>query len=711
MEERLNLGIPSSNADAPKKRFEFKEEPSRSSSIMIPFFVAAWAALLKQFMTEEKEHTKPELKPGPNTPFPIQDSDVETEIVDRPIRGGSSAVDVARVIAIAWMPEGGGAESFAIEPSNLQFVRTPAPPLRPSLDQGDFGLRPAKAGNDNHQSSPSGGGGGGGGGGGDGSPEGRGGSSPPTKHPGSGEGAETPSPSNRRPALSGPVYLNNGLVNQSIIITIGELLTGASDPDGDRLVVQSLTADSGTLEQLGPERWLFTPARDEAGPVTLHYEVTDGKETVSQSAYSEFLPRHGDDIRGTDGDDILIGTPLNDVLDARGGNDVVYGRESDDAIRGGDGNDRLIGGDGDDIIWGDAGNDVIFGGAGNDTLFGEDGDDDLFGEDGSDLLFGGAGDDVLNGGNGDDRLDGDAGVDQLSGEAGNDRLDGGADADHLDGGSGNDVLLGGAGNDGLSGSDGNDKAFGGDGDDYLDGGDGDDYLDGGDGDDHLDGGDGDDVIDAGSGSNTVDAGSGDDIVLISPIDGSDVVIGGAGNDTVDLQDIVFDSTVNLPDGLVIVDGVDRAQIFEIESIRGGHGRDHLIADDHANIMVGGEGNDTFTFETLASLTNNGGPRDHVTDFRVGDRLDLSSLGQELDEFAGKKLFFVEASSASFDEIGAVTYRHEIVSEGQEITVVTGNLDGDPEAEFEIVLDGHHDLTQADFILEVTAQNSGIQQPC
>jgi Ca2+-binding RTX toxin-like protein len=487
------------------------------------------------------------------------------------------------------------------------------------------------------------------------------------------------------------------------------LLTGARDPDGDRLAVQSLAASSGTLEQLGPDRWLFTPARDEAWPVTLHYKITDGKETVSQIAYSEFLPRHGDDISGTHGDDILIGTPLNDVIDARGGNDVVYGRESDDAIRGGDGNDRLIGGDGNDVTWGGAGNDEIFGGIGNDTLFGEGGDDILFGEDGNDLLSGGAGDDLVNGGNGDDRLDGDAGADKLSGDAGNDTLDGGAGSDRLDGGSGDDILLGGTGNDCVSGDDGNDKAFGGEGDDHLDGGPGDDHLDGGAGDDTLVGGAGNDVIDAGLGCNTVDAGSGDDVVLLSRADGLSVLIGGEGNDSIDLLDVVFDSTVDLPNSLVIIDGVDRAQIFEIENIRGGHGYDHLIADDQVNIMVGGEGNDTFTFGTLASLANKGGPRDHVMDFSAGDRLDLSHLGQELDEFAGRKLFFVEAYAASFDEVGAMTYQHQIV-EGQEITVVSGNLDEDHEPEFEIVLDGYHDLTQADFILELNAQNNNIQQP-
>jgi Ca2+-binding RTX toxin-like protein len=602
MEERLNLGIPSGNADAPKNRFEFREEPSRSNSIVIPFFVAAWAALFKQFLAEEKEHTKPEPKLEPITSLPSQNTDALPESADRSVHRGAGSVDLAKIIDLVRIPDNEGLGSSAFEPSNFQFLRTPAPKLRTSIDRDDFGPGPAKASNDNHQpsSSTGGGGGGSGGGGSDGKSEGKGGSG----------GGGKPAPSNRRPTVSGPVYLRNGLVNQSIVITMAELLKGASDPDGDRLAVQSLATESGTLEQLGLDRWLYTPARDEAGPVALHYKITDGEATVSQTAHSEFLARNGDDISGTDGDDVLIGTPLNDVIDARGGNDVVYGRESDDAIRGGDGDDRLIGGDGNDVIWGGSGNDVIFGGAGNDTLFGEDGNDVLFGEDGNDLISGGPGDDV---------------------------------------------------------------------------------------------------IDGGSGRNIVDAGSGDDVVLLSCSDGSDIIIGGEGNDTIDLHDIVFDSTVNLPDGLIIIGGVDRAQIFEIENIRGGHGRDHLIADGQVNIMVGGQGHDTFTFGTLASVANNGGPRDHILDFSSGDRLDLSGLGHELDEFAGRKIFLAEASSASFAEIGAVTYHHEIV-EDQEITVVAGNLDSDPEPEFEIVLDGHHDLTQADFIFEANAHNNNIQHP-
>jgi Ca2+-binding RTX toxin-like protein len=188
------------------------------------------------------------------------------------------------------------------------------------------------------------------------------------------------------------------------------------------------------------------------------------------------------------------------------------------------------------------------------------------------------------------------------------------------------------------------------------------------------------------------------VVILSIDGGHDIINGGSGTDTLDLSQIVFDANVDLPDGIVEIGDGQTAQIFEIENVHGGHGRDRLVADAHVNIMEGGDGNDTFVFHDLASLQNDGGPRDHIVDFSVGDRLDLSRVGQELDDFAGKKLFFAGADSARFDEVGAITYHHEIVSDTQEITVVTGNLDGNPEHDFEIVLEGNVDLNESNFVL-------------
>lgn len=807
-QDRIRLGIPrESLANAPAARFAVRESKSRLNLVVVPFFIAAWVALIKQFIPHEPEQPSPG-KPAPEADAAIDAQEVtgslSPESVDWPIKGSGYPQLVKLVFTHASIDDIGGEDFFRLP--NLAYVREPKPDsgFRMPAEEVPAIVRANLAANFN---APGPGPGGGGGGGGNMEPDGRHGagslepgsplgtnphnappqvtSAPPDKGPvqtplsqpggpGLPDDSTPPVVVNRRPTVSGPVYLQSGLVNEAILITIAQLLTGASDPDGDNLSVNAILAETGTLQQLDDQRWLYTPIHDTAGAVVLRYEISDGTATISQTAFSEFLPAHHEEQTGTEGDDILIGTPQHDVLDAGGGDDIVYGREGDDIIYGGAGNDHLIGGDGDDVIFGGSGNDVIIGGAGNDTLFGEDGDDILFGDDGEDLLFGGTGDDELHGGSGDDHLDGGAGNDTLYGDNGNDLLDGGDGDDTLSGGAGNDVLIGGNGNDGISGDDGNDQAWGGggndclnggsgidelhggtgddhldggagndtlfgdDGDDRLDGGDGndtlfggagqdvlsggcgndelsggsgddtlsggagDDHLVGGTGDDRLDGGSGDDRLDGSAGHNVIEAGSGDDVIYLTAECGFDVINGGDGKDSLDLSDVDLDATVNLPEGVVAFNGEDRATITQVENIRGGHGRDILVADDNVNVLTGGVGDDTFVFKTVASLCNGTGPNDRITDFNVGDRIDLSRVGNDIDDFAGKKLFFAGMTSSSFDEVGAVSYHFE-AGDHEELTVIAGKIDD--AHRFSIELVGHHDLSATDFIFEAPADTA------
>ena len=116
-------------------------------------------------------------------------------------------------------------------------------------------------------------------------------------------------------------------------------------------------------------------------------------------------------IKGTGGDDTLIGTSQRDVTHGRAGNDTIKARGGSDLICGGSGNDLIIakgGGDrvyagsGADEIRGGDGVDLLRGDLGPDRLFGQNGDDELFGNSGVDELWGGAGFDTLNGGPADD---------------------------------------------------------------------------------------------------------------------------------------------------------------------------------------------------------------------------------------------------------------------------------------------------------------------
>ncbi len=188
-------------------------------------------------------------------------------------------------------------------------------------------------------------------------------------------------------------------------------------------------------------------------------------------------------IKGTKGDDDLVGTP---------GADDANGMAGDDTIAGGDGDDRLKGGKGADTLFGSDGDDRLDGGKDDDTLYGGDGDDRLKGGHGDDLIEGGLGNDRLWGNGGNDILDGGDGADELRGGAGDDLAFGGQGADTILGGDGDDIIHGDFGFGSGSGSGSGKGSASGSGsgsggamsfDDYLDGGAGNDLVFGQQGDD------------------------------------------------------------------------------------------------------------------------------------------------------------------------------------------------------------------------------------
>ena len=75
-------------------------------------------------------------------------------------------------------------------------------------------------------------------------------------------------------------------------------------------------------------------------------------------------------IRGTQGNDVLIGNALGNFMHGHQGNDTISGGDGDDIIRGGKDDDIIDGGAGADIIYGDKGTNTVSGGEGNDILIG-----------------------------------------------------------------------------------------------------------------------------------------------------------------------------------------------------------------------------------------------------------------------------------------------------------------------------------------------------
>ncbi|MDR6667689.1 cadherin-like domain-containing protein [Rhizobium sp. 1399] len=480
---------------------------------------------------------------------------------------------------------------------------------------------------------------------------------------------------NRAPRAGTPVALADVSGCAIALIGLADLLRGTLDPDGDPLSVKDITVSSGRLVQT-TGGWTYQA--DGLGPVTVHYQITDGMASVVQTAsFSVVKPAP---IIGTNGDDLLVGTSCGDDIDGLGGNDNIDARGGSDTINGGDGNDNIVAGSGDDtifagnghdIVLGGLGNDHIFGGNGNDRLYGEEGRDSIFGDDGDDLLSGGGDADILHGGDGNDTLNGDAGNDVLEGEGANDSLFGGdgddillgqTGTDNLSGGAGNDVLSGGSDQDTVRGDDGNDTVAGDAdrADDTYDGGTGIDTLDysalaevaeinlaagsasgteigadtianfeivrAGAGDDsvtgsaeaeELHGNTGDDHLCGGDGADLVKAGDGNDVVTGDLDCAADSYDGGDGIDTLDYSAAVMSVVVDLNAADVTGEEIGSDGISNFEIIKTGDGNDMLRDGDAAECLSAGGGDDIVIAAADAS----------DDDFQGGDGFDTIDYSQ------------------------------------------------------------------------------------
>jgi Ca2+-binding RTX toxin-like protein len=267
-----------------------------------------------------------------------------------------------------------------------------------------------------------------------------------------------------------------------------------------------------------------------------------------------------------------------------------------------------------------------------------------------------------------------------------DALVGTAEADTIRGLAGNDVISAGAGDDFL---------VGGRGADTLHGNTGADRILGGARGDIVDGGGGNDVLVGGSGDDTILGRSGNDTIVASAGDGNDTVRGGTGSDTLDMSAIASDITADLGNGAGGRGSVSSATsgsdtIWGVENIVTGAGDDVITASDVANVMDGGAGNDTFR-----SLSATGADRDTITGFQPGDKIDLGAI--DANGRAGGNQSFVLVSDAFTGARGELLVTHE-TRDGEDFTIVQGNISEGAGAEFKLSIRGSHDLTAGDFNL-------------
>jgi RTX calcium-binding nonapeptide repeat (4 copies)/Cadherin-like domain len=522
-----------------------------------------------------------------------------------------------------------------------------------------------------------------------------------------------PSPRNRAPRLTSPVVLESQFACVSILIALETLLRGATDPDGDTLTITGGSASSGELVLTTSG---FQYHGEEAGRVTITYQISDGEFVITQTAILDLLQRPP--IEGTAGDDNLVGTACDDEIFGFGGHDTIDARGGNDVIFGGDGNDIIYGGPGDDWLSGEDGDDSLFGGAGDDIILGGSGNDILWGNDGADSIVGGFGADELHDGAGEDHVAGEEGNDSVFAEADgtDDIFDGGEDVDTLsyatstadltfdlptgtvaseDGsidlmarfevfvaGSGNDVfnaVVGQPATEEPQGNDANCQA------DLV-------MLSSTSQDDS-----GDTVETLELYSSTSD--SSESLMPLVTITTPDQSFdGGDGSDTLSYAEAQQSVTIDISSGTAtgVEIGVDTFE--NIESFIGGHGDDHFILDSRMITLDGRGGHDTFEF--LIPTTNGPEEQTHrqIRNFEVGDhvrisRYDIFAANEDDDENEFETAYGLDGEADDdgiHDEVVPIRIRHEIADLIQN-TFIDADFNHDGSYEFSIHLDGEHQL--------------------
>ncbi|PWS37337.1 hypothetical protein DFH01_10855 [Falsiroseomonas bella] len=68
--------------------------------------------------------------------------------------------------------------------------------------------------------------------------------------------------------------------DETATITADDLLALWIDPEGDALTASNVSASLGTVQEVGPGEWEYTPPADYAGNVVFFFDVSDGTVTV-----------------------------------------------------------------------------------------------------------------------------------------------------------------------------------------------------------------------------------------------------------------------------------------------------------------------------------------------------------------------------------------------------------------------------------------------
>ena len=142
----------------------------------------------------------------------------------------------------------------------------------------------------------------------------------------------------------------------------------------------------------------------------------------------------------------------------------------------------------------------------------------------------------------------------------------------------------------------------------------------------------------------------------------------------------------------------RTAFCGIENLTGSEFDDVLIGNAGANVFTGGigrdilegnGGNDVFAFRSLAEMGTTSTTWDVISDFTVGDRIDLSLIDANTAVVGLQDFTAIIASNQAFTAAGQLKLLNG---------VLYGNTDADTAFEFAIQLDSVTAIALSDFII-------------
>jgi hypothetical protein len=134
-----------------------------------------------------------------------------------------------------------------------------------------------------------------------------------------------------------------------------------------------------------------------------------------------------------------------------------------------------------------------------------------------------------------------------------------------------------------------------------------------------------------------------------------------------------------------------------DDLRGGSGNDRLTGGVGIDVLAGGAGRDVFAFRNVNDSLY--GSSDVILDFNSAqrDRIDVSSIDADANTRGNQAFTFI--GDAVFNGIaGELRTDFGFDSNGEQNSVIQGDVDGDGVADFEIWLSAQLDLVVTDFVL-------------